>query len=98
MREILRSSRFKKQYKLMKKRGKDIAKLKAIVTKLANDEPLEIANRDHKLTGNLAVYRECHIEPDWLLIYQKQDNQEKGQQIKLLCLVETGTHADLFKK
>ncbi|MBS9780634.1 MAG: type II toxin-antitoxin system YafQ family toxin [Moraxellaceae bacterium] len=97
MREILRTNRFKKQYKLMKKRGKDLTKLKQVIIALSNDEPLAEAHRDHKLTGNLSIYRECHIEPDWLLIYQKQDTIENKQAIKLLYLVETGSHSDLFK-
>ncbi len=90
----------------MKKRGKDLSKLKAIVDKLSNDEPLDVSLRDHKLTGNLSMFRECHIEPNWLLIYQKSeciDKNSDGQDndgenvIKLLCLEQTGSHSDLFE-
>jgi mRNA interferase YafQ len=81
---------FKKDYKLMKKRGKDLAKLKYVVNELANQRPLDEKYRDHELTGNYRNFRECHIEPDWLLIYRI----EKGE--LTLALVRTGTHSDLF--
>ncbi len=74
----------------MKKRGKDLAKLKYVVNELANQRPLDEKYRDHELTGNYRNFRECHIEPDWLLIYRI----EKGE--LTLALVRTGTHSDLF--
>lgn len=74
----------------MKKRGKDLAKLKYVVNELANQRTLDEKYRDHELTGNYRNFRECHIEPDWLLIYRI----EKGELI--LALVRTGTHSDLF--
>lgn len=74
----------------MKKRGKDLEKLKYIVNELANQRPLDEKYRDHELTGNYRNFRECHIEPDWLLIYRI----EKGE--LTLALVRTGTHSDLF--
>lgn len=74
----------------MKKRGKDLEKLKYVVNELANQCPLDEKYRDHELTGNYRNFRECHIEPDWLLIYRI----EKGE--LTLALVRTGTHSDLF--
>lgn len=74
----------------MKKRGKDLAKLKYVVNELANQRPLDEKYRAHELTGNYRNFRECHIEPDWLLIYRI----EKGE--LTLALVRTGTHSDLF--
>ena len=74
----------------MKKRGKDLAKLKYVVNELANQRPLDEKYRDHELTGNYRNFRECHIEPDWILIYRK----EKGE--LTLALVRTGAHSDLF--
>ena len=74
----------------MKKRGKDLEKLKYVVNELANQRPLDEKYRDHELTGNYRNFRECHIEPVWLLIYRI----EKGE--LTLALVRTGTHSDLF--
>ena len=74
----------------MKKRGKDLAKLKYVVNELANQRPLDEKYRDHELTGNYRNFRECHVEPDWLLIYRI----EKGE--LTLALVRTGTHSNLF--
>lgn len=74
----------------MKKRGKDLEKLKYVVNELANQRPLDEKYRDHELTGNYRNFRECHIEPEWLLIYRI----EKGE--LTLALVRTGTHSDLF--
>lgn len=96
MRTITRSSRFKKDYKLMAKRGKDMGKINAVILMLANDEPLPAALCDHPLSGNYAGFRDCHVEPDWVLIYRKTDDEtlELGE----LRLEATGTHSDLFKK
>ena len=74
----------------MKKRGKDLEKLKYVVNELANQRPLDEKYRDHELTGNYRNFRECHVEPDWLLIYRI----EKGE--FTLALVRTGTYSDLF--
>ncbi len=93
MRQIERTGTFKRQYKLMLKRGKDEAKIRAVVTLLAGDQPLPAACRDHALTGNLSGFRDCHIEPDWLLLYAKKKD-DAGQDI--LSLEATGTHSDLF--
>lgn len=72
----------------MKKRGKSFGVFKEVIQQLAQGDPLEKKFRDHKLTGNYAGTRECHIEPDWLLIYEDKD--------EVLLLILTGTHSDLF--
>lgn len=90
MRSIRYTSQFKKDAKRIRKRGKDFAKLKVVINKLAAGEELEPRYRDHALIGNFRGARDCHIEPDWLLIYQVDDEE--------LILVRTGSHSDLFKK
>lgn len=85
------TSRFKKDLKQAKKQGKDIEKLFDIVEKLANDEALDEKYRDHSLAGNYKGTRECHIESDFLLVY------EKIEEILVLSLVRAGSHSDLFK-
>lgn len=80
---------FEKDVKKAKKRGKDIDKLKFVILKLLEGKTLSIKNRNHKLKGALEGYWECHIEPDWLLIYKKT--------LEAIIFVRTGTHADLFK-
>ncbi len=91
MRKIEQSNEFKRNLKLAKKRGKDLSKLLELVELLRIDAELPEKARDHGLTGNFAGFRDCHIEPDWLLIYQKTDDPEK-----LLLLYMTGSHADIF--
>jgi mRNA interferase YafQ len=81
---------FVKDVKTMMRRGKDLKKLRTVVKELANDSPLPTKNRDHALTGEYVGYRECHIEPDWLLVYQIHESE------LILLLVHTGTHSDLF--
>ncbi len=66
------TNQFKKDYKLSIKRGKDNSEIQAIMSKLANEELLPPKNKDHQLTSNYSCCRECHIEPDWLLIYELQ--------------------------
>ena len=73
----------------MKKRGKSFELLKQVISQLANDGSLEPKFRDHKLLGDYSGTRECHLEPDWLLIYMTTPDE--------LTLVRTGSHADLFK-
>ena len=80
---------FEKDLTRMQKRGKDLSKLEYIIKLLANNDILQAKYRDHKLSGNYQNLRECHIEPDWLLIYENQNN--------ILYLARTGTHSDLFK-
>ena len=87
---VCHTSAFKRDYKLMLKRHLPIEKLQTIVEKLRNGEELPPANRDHALTGNWANHRECHIAPDWLLIYQIHED------ILILELTRTGSHSDLF--
>ena len=88
MLNIRHLKQFKKDYKKSVKQNRNIETLKSVITKLANDEKLETKYKDHKLTGSLKDYRECHIEPDWLLIYQKNEIE--------LVLVRLGTHSELF--
>ena len=83
---------FKKDYKRAGKRGLNLKLLKEIVALLSMGEPLPLKNRDHELTGGWAGYRECHIQPDWLLIYRIEDD------VLVLTLTRTGTHSDLFDK
>lgn len=86
------TSQFKRDYKLAMKRGKDITLLEEVVTHLALGEALSDKNKDHALTGNWVGHRECHIQPDWLLIYRIEDD------VLVLTLSRTGTHSDLFGK
>ena len=85
------SLKFKKDFKLAKKRGLPMHELKAIIEKLATGEKLEPKHRDHSLTGNYVMFRECHIQPDWLLIYIINHNE------LVLTVSATGSHSDLFK-
>lgn len=84
------SSKFKKDYKLAKKRGYDMTLLQEVIDLLANGETLPDKYRDHSLTGGYNGYRECHILPDWLLIYRIEND------LLILGLTRTGTHSDLF--
>lgn len=84
------TTQFNKDLKLIKKRWYNIKKLEKIVDRLLNQEVLEEKYRDHKLQGDYAGCRECHIEPDWLLIYYMENN------VLTLTLSRTGTHSDLF--
>ena len=90
--EIVFTGRFKKDYKLALSRGRDISKLDAVISALANGQTLEERYRDHALSGKWKRHRECHIEPDWLLIYLREDDT------LVLTLSRTGTPSDLFKK
>ena len=90
--KIKYTSDFKKNYKKIKKQGKDVEKLKVVVSKLANGLELEEKYKNHMLTDS-KYYKncgECHIEPDWLLVYQYIDNE------LILVLVSTGSHSELF--
>ena len=89
--KIKYTNRFKKDLKLLKKQGKDINKLFYIIEKIAKGETLEDKYKDHLLNGNYKKTRECHVESDLLLIY------EKFEDILVLTLVRTGSHSDLFK-
>ena len=89
MRSIRRDTQFKKDVKRLKKRQKYFTKLKTNILRLVEGKKLPLQNRDHRLKGLLKDCRECHIEPDWLLIYRIEGSE--------LCLVRTGSHADLFE-
>lgn len=90
MRTIRRTTQFKKDVKRAQKRGKDFTEFKRVVEFLVEGKPLEEKHRDHALVGNWAGTRDCHIEPDWLILYQIDDQE--------LILVRTGSHSDLFKE
>ena len=81
----------KKDAKLMQKRAKNMKKLVNVVDLLASGKTLPSKYKDHQLTGNLSDFRECHIEPDWLLMYQIFENE------LILSATATGSHSDLFK-
>ena len=81
---------FKKQRKLLIKRGYDIKLLDAVIVMLANGERLPEKYRDHALSGTRKGQRDCHIRPDWILIYERNDD------VLTFLLCETGTHADVF--
>lgn len=86
------TTQFKKDYKLAKRRGLNIKLLQEIVKKLAMGEILDDIYKDHALSGKWIGYRECHIQPDWLLIYHI------NKDVLVLTISRTGTHSDLFKK
>ena len=88
--EIILSNQFRKDIKLAKKRGLNITLLETVVNMLANEKKLPDKYRDHQLVGKYKNFRECHIQPDWLLIYQIDKS------ILSLLLLRTGTHTDLF--
>ena len=83
----VRSVRFDKEVARQKARGKDLAKLQAVIIALSNRQVLEPRYRDHALTGDWVGYRDCHIEPDWILIYERTETE--------LRLMRTGSHSDL---
>lgn len=89
MKAIFQTSQFKKDFKRIQKRGKDLSELKEIVGAIAKSEVLEERHRDHALSGNWSGSRDCHIEPDWILIYRVDG--------EFLFLERTGSHSDLFR-
>ncbi|MCL2024491.1 MAG: type II toxin-antitoxin system YafQ family toxin [Coriobacteriia bacterium] len=88
--QVKLTGRFRKEYKRAVKRGLHIELLDEIITQLAQGKPLDAVHRDHALIGNYAHHRECHIQPDWLLVYRIEED------ILTLTLTRTGTHSDLF--
>ena len=90
MLDVVLSNQFKKDLKLMNRRGVNLELLDDVVNKLANMEELDEKYCDHALTGKYIGYRECHIKPDWLLVYRINGNE------LYLFLSRTGTHSDLF--
>lgn len=89
MRNPVRTNRFKKDVELVRKRGKNLKKLRIVMENLIKEETLGSRHRDHPLVGNYSGRRECHLEPDWLLIY-KLDGED-------IIFERTGTHSDLFQ-
>ena len=90
MYELVTTGKFRKDVKRIKKRGLPLSELKKVLEKLVAGEPLEIKYRDHNLSGNYAGFRECHIQPDWLLIYMVNEDQ------LILTAVRTGSHSDIL--
>jgi len=86
--KIREQKQFKKDFRKLEKRNKDIDKLDEVILLICQNKTLEPKYLDHPLKGNYRGYRECHIEPDWLLIYKIEDNT--------LNLARTGTHSELF--
>lgn len=84
------SNQFKKDLKQIKKRGYNIKKLEIVIKKIQSEKKLEEKYREHNLIGNYVGYKECHIEPDWLLVYKIE------KEVLILTLLRTGTHSDLF--
>jgi mRNA interferase YafQ len=91
VRTFSRTSQFKRDVKLAARRGQDLAKLKTVLELLLAGRELPAVHRDHPLRGNFAGSRDCHIEPDWLLIYTLTDNNSHVR------LERTGSHSDLFR-
>jgi mRNA interferase YafQ len=89
MRTPNHTTQFERDLRLLQRRGKDIEKLKQVLTALINEEPLAERFRDHPLKGNFKNRRECHLEPDWLLIYKLNDGE--------IIFERTGAHSDLFE-
>ncbi len=85
----IRTKQFKQDFKKVLRQRKDIEKFKTIMAKLAAQETLDIKHRDHKLTGNFKDRRECHIEPNWLLIYKIEGDK--------IIFERTGSHSELFR-
>ena len=90
--EIKFTSKMKRDFKRMQKRGKDMLKLDAVLRLLASCQPMPEKYKDHQLKGDFKDFRECHIEPDWLLIYQVLEDT------LILSASGTGTHSDLFNE
>lgn len=91
MRTPIFSKRFRKELEKCRKRGLNLADIQAVMLKLMDDEPLEVKHHDHPLAGDFIGCRECHIRPDWLLVYLL-DNKDNS-----ISFLRTGTHADLFE-
>ena len=91
MYNIVATNRFKKDLKQIIKRGYNVSLLEEVITLLSHGQQLPEKYKDHNLSGPFSNCRECHITPDWLLIYEISDKE------LLLYLTRTGTHSDLFK-
>ena len=88
MLQLVTTTKFRKDYKRIKKRGYDLSLLEKVINTLLYEEPLDQKYRDHALTGNYIGFRECHIQPDWLLIYAISDSE------LILTASRTGTQSD----
>jgi mRNA interferase YafQ len=88
--KVKTTNKFEKDFELMIRQGKDIEKLKIIMRMLAREESLEPRHRGHKLTGSYISHRECHVEPDWLLVYRVDIKEQT------ITFVRTGSHSGLF--
>ncbi len=88
--ELKPTNQFKKDLRLARKRGYNLKRLEIVIENLAEGQPLDAKHRDHELMGDYVGFRECHVQPDWLLIYRYEDTE------LYLILSRTGTHSDLF--
>ena len=89
MKAIFQTTQFRRDFKRIKRRGEDLGKLKGVVSAIARSEALGERHRDHALSGKWSGSRDCHIEPDWILIYRVDGEN--------LFLERTGSHSDLFR-
>ena len=89
MKTIRRTSQFKRDVKRMQRQGREVEKLKRVLEALVKGEPLAVKHQDHVLVGQYKGTRECHVEPDWLLIYESAETE--------IVLIRTGSHSDLFR-
>ena len=87
--KLIYTTQFKKDFKKILKQGKDLSKLELVIKTLLNDQVLEPKYKDHSLSGKWKNHRDCHVEPDWLLIYRIKSDS--------LILERTGAHSDLFR-
>lgn len=87
---LIYTTQFKRDYKKIKKQGKELNKLKVVIEKLVSGKSLEPRYKDHQLSSGFKGYRDCHIEPDWLLIYKRSPES--------ITLERTGSHSELFRK
>ena len=90
MLKLVASNRFKKDLKTAQRRGFDMSLLRTVINDLAEEKPLAPKYRDHELSGEYRGFRECHVQPDWLLVYRIEHRELE------LFLFRTGTHSDLF--
>lgn len=89
MKEIKTTTKYKKDFKRIERQGKKMSLLKDVLTRLVNDEPLDRRHHNHKLSGEYSDCWECHIQPDWLLIYRCDETT--------ITLVRMGSHPELYK-
>lgn len=90
MLQLTTTGKFRRDYKRLKKRGYNLSLLEEVIDTLLREEPLEAARRDHELVGRYTGFRECHVQPDWLLIYMVDGDR------LILTAARTGSHSDLF--